>query len=813
MTSRIYFSNKSISRINITNHISIITTILLFLIFICINGPARFTSHAFESSDAEVFINKESTELSGNCGAEGDGSNVKWSFETGTLTISGSGKMIDKNEIDNQMISTDILNPSLVKKVIINDGVTTIGDYAFFVYDKMTELTMADSVTSIGSFSLAGNSNLSDVRLSDNLTTIKNNAFFGCSSIEDLTLPDSLSFIGESAFSGCTSIREITIPKNVSFIDYWAFSSCTELKKVNIQSLTTGSCTFTGCTSLTTVNFNPKLERIEGQCFTGCTDLKTITFPDSLTFIGCLAFDDCSKLNNIYIPDSVTQIDNGAFHMCSNISEIHIPESLTTISPGLFSGCSGLTDITIPSSVTKIENGAFQYCNLSTITIPDSVESIEDNAFSDCGLLTSVKLPSGLKTLGKSAFGNCNNISDIKLPDSIVSIGENAFNRCEMIDTVVLPKSLTTIGRTAFSSGRIILPESLTNISNYAFGDDENIKAGKSIVYCATDAQIDYCKEFSYSYIDAREPVDINELTITIKSTSYVYTGNAITPECTVTYNDDDQAIPLKENFDYTLEYNNNVDIGTATVIITGIGPFTNSTAVNFAIIKSSSTISNPDSDSINTDPDNKTGNTNTVVNNNPGSNTDNSNPPNNSQQQDTSLSDTDNQTGNLSQNSRTSSKEIQSDKYLVGNAYYRITGSKTATYLRPKKNSCTKVSVPATVKINKKKYKVNKIASDACAGYKKLQTVTIGKNVVVIGNRAFMKCPKLKNITFGKNVNKLGNKVLYNDKNLKNIKFKGSKLNKIGDHTFKGVPHSVNILVPNKMVSKYARLINKASK
>lgn len=729
--------------------------------------------------------------LSGNCGAEGDGSNVKWTFDNGTLTISGSGKMIDKNEVDNRMISEEILAPSLVKKVIIDDGVTNIGDYAFFWYDKITELTMADSVTSIGAFSLAACGSLSTVKLSDNLTTIKNNAFVSCSSIIDITLPDSLSYIGEAAFNQCTGIRELTIPKNVSFIDYWAFSNCTALKKIDINCPALGSCVFMGCTSLTTVNFNPKFERVDGQCFSGCTDLKTITLPDSLTFIGCYAFEGCSRLESINIPDSVTQIDDGAFLMCSSLSKIHLPEGLTTISPKLLSGCVALSDITIPSSVTSIENNAFDSCKIADITLPDSVSSIGDEAFFGCNLLQKVELPSTLKTIGNKAFDSCFSLAQINFPDSLISIGDNSFASCEKLDTVILPNHLTTLGRNAFMAERIVLPDTLTNIRNYAFGDTDNTDSRISIIYCATKSQIEYCKEFDYTYIDAREKIDINNSTIKTTSTSYIHTGNAITPECAITYSQDNQLIPLKENFDYTLEYIDNINVGTATVKITGIGLFENSTVVNFEIINPSP--SNPATDSGSNNTDNK--------NSSSGNSTTNSGNFQRSDNGSNGISNTINPNNN------------QESYILVKSAYYKITGKNTVTYIKPKSTKNKSVKIKSTVKIKGKKYKITAIASYACKNCKSLKTVYLGNNIKTIGDSAFENCSKLSSVTFGKNIRKIGKRVLYNDKKIKKIKFTGKKVKSIGKKTFYKVPRTANILVPNSKVPAYVKMINNASK
>ena len=151
--------------------------------------------------------------------------------------------------------------------------------------------------------------------------------------------------------------------------------------------------------------------------------------------------------------------------------------------------------------------------------------------------------------------------------------------------------------------------------------------------------------------------------------------------------------------------------------------------------------------------------------------------------------------------------------EYLINHAYYRITGKNTVTFLRPDKTTYKTITIPDSVRINKKTYKVTKVADRACYKNKKLTTVNIGNNVSDIGNHAFANCSSLTGIRFGKKAKTLGLKVLYNDRKLKRITFKGTKIKSIGKCTFKNVPYSVSIVVPNSKVKKYSKLINSASK
>ena len=285
--------------------------------------------------------------------------NLTWKLDAdGTLTISGTGAMKNYDYYDNP---SPVYNNSNVKKVVIEDGVTSIGNSAFDSCIRLTSITIPDSVTSIGNAAFYGCSSLTSITIPDGVTSIGNSAFFGCSSLTSVTIPGSVTSIGNSAFDSCSSLTSITIPDGVTSIGNSAFSNC--------------------------------------------SSLTSITIPGSVTSIGNSAFDSCIRLTSITIPDSVTSIGNFAFNGCVSLTSITIPSSVTSIGNYAFQSCSSLTSITIPSSVTSIGKSAFYKCSsLTSITIPDSVTSIGNSVFSDCGSLTTISLSCG-SALKKSDFG------------------------------------------------------------------------------------------------------------------------------------------------------------------------------------------------------------------------------------------------------------------------------------------------------------------------------------------------------------------------------------------------------------------------
>ena len=272
---------------------------------------------------------------SGTCGAEGNGSNLTWTLDSeGVLTISGSGDMYNYG-------SSDFSAPwdgsrSRVKSVVIADGVTSIGEYAFFYCESLTSVTIPDSVTSIGKY-----------------------AFFCCTSLTSVTIPDSVTSIGEYAFYYCKSLTSMTIPDSVTSIS---------------------SSTFASCTSLTSVTIPNSVTSIGEYAFYDCKSLTSVTIPGSVTSIGLYAFASCTSLTGIWVAE-------GNSHYANDASGVLFSKDKTTLvqCPGAFAA------YTIPDSVTSIGDNTFDHCtSLTSVTIPDGVTSIGWRAFSNCTSLTDV---------------------------------------------------------------------------------------------------------------------------------------------------------------------------------------------------------------------------------------------------------------------------------------------------------------------------------------------------------------------------------------------------------------------------------------
>ena len=342
--------------------------------------------------------------------------NLTWKlYEDGTLTISGTGAMKDYDSDSNP---SPVYNNWDVEKIVIEDGVTSIGDSAFERCNSLISITIPNSVTSIGIRAFNVCRNLTNITIPDNVTSIGNYAFHYCENLTSVTIPNSVTSIGDFAFYNCRSLTSITIPDRVTSI---------------------GNFVFEGCKGLTSITIPDSITSIGDFAFRYCTSLTSITIPDRVTSIGNAAFESCSSLTSITIPDSVTSIGNSAFFGCKGLTSITIPNNITIIKDSTFLNCSSLTSITIPDSVTSIGGSAFYYCSgLTSITIPDSVTSIGSYAFYKCTGLTSITIPDSVTSIGKYTFKNCSSLTSITIPDSVTSIGDSAFSNCESLTAISL---------------------------------------------------------------------------------------------------------------------------------------------------------------------------------------------------------------------------------------------------------------------------------------------------------------------------------------------------------------------------------------
>ena len=406
----------------------------------------------------------------------GDGSVMATLSDDGTLTISGNGKMKDwRNSSDEAWDS----NRKNIKNVIINNGVTSIGNFAFSDCTSLTNITIPNSVTSIGDYAFYGCENLINITIQNSVTSIGNFAFCMCTSLTSINVDsNNEKYMSDNGvlytkdkktliqYPSKKEKTEYIILQGTTSIGNYAFHYCTNLTNITIPNSVTsiGYRAFYLCKSLTNITIPDGVISIKNQTFYCCESLTRLIIPSSVISIGDYAFHYCTNLTNITIPNSVTSIGDNAFYGCENLINITIPNSVTSIGNDVFNGCISLTSINVDSNNEKYmsDNGVLytkdkkiliQYPGKKEGTeylILQGVESIEDYAFWGCGNLTNIIIPNGVTSIGYSAFYRCTSLTNITIPNSVTSIGDFAFNECTSLTNIAIPDSVTSIGDHAF---------------------------------------------------------------------------------------------------------------------------------------------------------------------------------------------------------------------------------------------------------------------------------------------------------------------------------------------------------------------------
>lgn len=352
----------------------------------------------------------------GQCGA-----NAFWKLDkTGTLTIYGSGAMYDYPTSEDDSWWMDWALPwkyyyEAISRIVVAEGITHIGAYAFCYTDNATALSLPDSLTSIGQ-----------------------DAFCGFAGTE-IVVPDKVASIGDFAFNGCDNLQTITLPAGLQSIGF-CFIECDTLETINFKGTMEqwlvcggGESTFPVTAKVTCAKGGTLREG--GKC----GDNLTWTLDSS----GKLTISGTGDMEN-YASETSHGTDPAPWAYASSM----------------------IRSVEIGSGVTRIGSYAFENTNITSLTIPGSVTAIGDYGVNGNRYLAELTLQPGLKSIGKEAFSYSKRLATVTIPNGVTTIGEEAFAHCWTplpksdsftgLTTVTIPGSVTSIGKDAFADNQLL---------------------------------------------------------------------------------------------------------------------------------------------------------------------------------------------------------------------------------------------------------------------------------------------------------------------------------------------------------------------
>lgn len=502
------------------------------------------------------------------------------------------------------------------------------------------------------------------------------------------------------------------------------------------------------------------------QCFYDVPNIESVVISGAVDVPRDM-FGKCTGLKKVTLKNGVRSIGEDAFRDCSSLESVIFENTvLEKISDGAFWGCSALSSIVLPDSVTEIERNAFFETGLRNIQLPEKLTLIGGGAFCNCKNLKQVQLPPQLKELGEGAFFNCENLTQIQLPAQLNKLGTDAFRNCTSLDKIDIPAGLTQIGPDTFCNTgltSVTLHEGLTKIEDGAFHDCLKLKKIR-IPKSVTDIG-GLALGIRYNRGNGAEEVIPGGFTVE------GYTGSAAERYVKRMH----QCENLYHVFFKDVKF---VSIGGQTAAVTNIsktkisalktGAFTGKPLTQALTITYGGKKLVNGRDYTLTWKNNKNIGTASVTIKGKGK-----------------------YNGSVTKKFRITVQKnavytVSRLKYKISNA--DTSGKGTVVFTGATDKAARKtLTIPTTVKIGGKSFRVTAIGTSAMSGAKKLTTVKIGANIMTVGAKAFYGCSKLSNVTIF-----------------------GTKLTtaKTGANAFKGIRSNCRFKVPASRVSAYKKLL-----
>ena len=360
-----------------------------------------------------------------------------------------SGGLTIKNYKGNE---TEVTIPS----VIGDEKVVEIGEKAF-----------SPDAMKLNAEAKKARNKIKKIIISEGIETIGAGAFMNCAELQSVQLPDSLKAIKGGIWSGafqlCAKLTNLTLPKNLTEIGVWSFGYCNSITSINIPGAVIKICddAFCDCTNLNSVIISNGVTEIGENVFQGCNSLKILEISDSVIKIGTGAFSGCYCLAD---ENGFVIVNHTLYGYYGTASEIIIPENVLEIAANAFSDCSILTSVKFTENVESIGDGAFARCdNLKEVEFSNNMNFIGISAFSGCKKLKAVSIPGGVRKISYRAFEECKKLTTVTLCDGVETIDNLAFFDCTALKAIFIPKTVKEIDKSSFSGSDKLTIKAIEN--------------------------------------------------------------------------------------------------------------------------------------------------------------------------------------------------------------------------------------------------------------------------------------------------------------------------------------------------------------
>lgn len=378
------------------------------------------------------------TVAGGSCG-----DNLAWNLsDDGILTISGTGDMTTYRWSSNVPWYNYRTN---IKTAVVENGVTSIGNYAFYYCNNLTNISIPNTVSFFGDYSFYGCSSLTSIAIPVGITSIGMYAFYD-SGLTNVVIPGSVVDIGEEVFSGCDNLTSVIMQEGVTNIGNGAFATI-ELSYIEIPASVTSigdyafqdtgeSTSYANCAR--SIKFCGDAPQVGTNILSGAegvvyypanndtwTDNVKESFGGDMVWIAYDSNDDVVASGTGWDNTTWTFSLNGTFSI-SGEGAMYDYSGTTYSSIPWYVYCGGITNVTVAQGIQTV-SGLERCVNLESISIPDSVVAIDEDAFAYCMSLTDMTIPSSVMGIGPGTFAFCYNLSEITFEGNAPFLGENAF--------------------------------------------------------------------------------------------------------------------------------------------------------------------------------------------------------------------------------------------------------------------------------------------------------------------------------------------------------------------------------------------------